>query len=188
MRILLLILISVSCFGQSFIGVDLTTNPKTYNLDGSISCTNIVQSDIYGINESFDESYTIALTRNNWAQITNATQTLWTLNCENGFTSTNDTLICDKHGSWGGMLSIYGTGGNGNDYEVRLYDITAGTEVAGMLAYFTSAGTNNYTGGVVSICFESIINHRYVWQIRNTTDNDDFTTISGKYWMILMKE
>jgi hypothetical protein len=170
------------------IGFDTTKIDGNMVVSGTIRCANIVESDKYGYNSGFQTAYTISLTEDNYVQITNATKTLWTYDCGNGFTESGDTILCSLSGYWGGMFTIRGSGGNGDDYNVRLYDVTAGAEVEYMWLPFSCSGGSNYAGGVLPICFNSVSGHRYVWQIQNISDNDDYSTILGFVWFILMKE
>jgi len=57
MKVLLLILISVSCFAQSFVKTDLTTTPKTRTVDGTINADSIQCSQ--GINLATGQMFSV---------------------------------------------------------------------------------------------------------------------------------
>jgi hypothetical protein len=155
---------------------------------GSVCAKNVIQTDIYGFNSSFIEAYTILLTEDIFAKVTNAGDSLWDLNCGNGFTESGDTMICSLDGQWGGIFSLNVTGGSGDDYELRLYDVTAAAQVYDMIAYTSAQGVSNYVSIVLPVCMQSVNGHRYVWQIRNLTDNSDVNTVNGMCWFTLMKK
>ncbi len=176
-------------FGQQY----LNNNKFYVSADGDIdsvrilTAESVVENDPYGYNAAFQLAYTIPLTEDTYAHITNADNTLWTLLCANGWSETNDTLTCSMSGSYGGTFAIRGSGGANEDYQVRLYDVTAAAEVAYCWLPFSTTGANNYAGGTMPLCFVGVSGHKYVFEIQNTTDNDDYTTILGVVWFKLMK-
>lgn len=58
MKTLLLILISINCFSQSFVKTDLTTTPKTRTIDGTLNVDSI-QEAAQGINLAVGQMFTV---------------------------------------------------------------------------------------------------------------------------------
>ncbi len=127
-----------------------------------------------------DVTETISLTQNTWAQITNATNDLFTVyELSGGFTSSDDKLSPPAiKGHYNIMFTIVIDGGTGNDYEVRVYTSNEGeiSKITGSSGFFE--GPTNIT---VPAYWETAGDGTdEVWfEIQNTTDNDDVVVSSA---------
>ena len=153
---------------------------------GQVFSTSVTETDKIGFNAGFSGSQTIALTEDNWENVTNATSDFWTQLCGNGIHFDNDTLVVDSAGKWGGLLSFCGTAGSGNDFEFRLYNITTGTEVPFNITYFSTEGNNNRANVAIALCFCCTTECRIIFQIRNIDNNNDFTFVNAVFLIIRM--
>lgn len=161
------------------IGATLYFNNNIANLDGNgvFSCASIKLSDPYGYSGYFNgqsSPYTLDLTDDVWVQITNGTNTMITTVCGKAWTESGDTLICSEDIQNYGTFEIRGQGAINDDYQIRMYDVTAGAQVPLIWCPFSAAGNNNYAGASMALCFCGASGHRYVFQMMNTSDSDDF--------------
>jgi hypothetical protein len=140
-----------------------------------------------------DSAVVIDCTQNVWVQVTNTTGTLFTeIQTNEGFIISGDTIYYNKYTRpsvfphilfhWG----IDGYAGNNEDYEVRIYNID-NTEGIVRKAEGTTTGANNRIEiGTTSYDRHAAFGDRYIMEILNRTDNDDFTIENG--WMTLVRK
>ena len=139
-----------------------------------------------------DSSVVIDCTKDTWVQITNAANDLFTaIQTNEGFIISGDTITFNSTDSiassnihilfhWG----IDGHGGNNEDFEVRIYDIT---NDAGIVRKAEGSGTganNRIEIGTTSYARTNIKSgNKFILQIMNKTNNNDFTVENGSIYM-----
>jgi hypothetical protein len=130
------------------------------------------------------------LTQNTWAHITNASNTLFTaVQDGQGFVIVNDTFhfnVPSQAGLHPHIIFHYGVdghGGNNEDYEVRVYNVTGGRGVVRKAEGSTSGANNRIEIGTTAYDSGSNFGDRYVLQIVNRTNNNDFTFENGSIFM-----
>ena len=134
-----------------------------------------------------DSAITVAATVDTWTPITNATETLWALSEADGFTDSGDTLTITNTGDYNGSVAVTFSGGNTDDYLVRLYNVTQAA-VEGFHIGVTTAGTSNFANVSLPIYIENTAGDKYVVQIMNTTDSDDPIVRSGIFQISYVHE
>lgn len=130
----------------------------------------------YGTASFGDSTVTISITQDTWTQITNAGNTLFTLqNPNNNVTLSGDTLFADYAGVYDftGHLSFQGN--NNEIWKVRLVT-TNGNAVSCAQKYTSSTDIMTVP---VNATLELSVGEGVIMQIYNDTDNDDCTVECG---------
>jgi hypothetical protein len=137
-----------------------------------------------------DSAVVINCTQDTWVQVTNATNTLFDGVQEGqGFDISGDTITFNADARsdltphiifhWG----IDGHAGNGEDYEVRIYNIDNTAGVVRKAEGTTSGANNRISIGTTSYDINSAYGDRYIMQIMNKTNSGDFTIENGSIYL-----
>lgn len=139
-----------------------------------------------------DSAVVIDCTQDTWVQVTNATNDLFTaIQTNEGFTISGDTITFVSTDSIDGSnihiifhWGIDGHAGNGEDYEVRIYDVTNSAGIVRKAEGTTTGANNRIEIGSTSYARNNIkTGNKFILQINNKTDNDDFTIENGSIYM-----
>ena len=144
-------------------------------------------SELHAYGGFQDSAITIAVTQNAWAQITNASGSLWTSTEADGLTISGDTLTLAHTGDYSGCLSITLSGGVGDDFLMRIYNVTQ-TSVAGFNIGITTTGNANFANIALPLYLEATADDEYVIQVTNTGNNDDPIIRSSVFNLIYVHE
>lgn len=137
-----------------------------------------------------DSAVVIDCTQNTWVQVTNATNNIFDgIQEGQGFDISGDTITfnssakADLHPHiiihWG----IDGFAGNGEDYEVRIYNIDNTAGIARKAEGTTTGSNNRVEIGSTSYDINSTYGDRYILQIMNKTNSNDFTIENGSIYI-----
>lgn len=149
-------------------------------LDGLVRVDEI----IHGYFFFEDSSITVTInTQNTWEHVTNATNTLFADQESDEMSITNDTITINETGhleiNWGLVLD----GSNGNNIEVRMYNITdaAGVPIKDTR---TTRGAGNRDGlGKPSYDINATAGDKYIMQVRNTSGTANVTVYDGSIFI-----
>ena len=139
---------------------------------------------IYGGFE--EEAVQIDLTAGSWYHITNATHDLWSGTESYGFVLSGDVMTISNPGDYIGMVSLVFEGGNGVEYQFRLYNLTD-SEQAGYILGQTGRGTGSYS--LVTLPLYFTVNggsRNFKLQVRSNS-NDTATFKFGSFWLVYLK-
>ena len=134
-----------------------------------------------------DSAITIAVTQNAWAQITNASGDLWGSTEADGLTISGDTLTIAHTADYSGCLSLTLSGGVGDDFLMRIYNVTQ-TGVSGFNIGITTTGNANFANIALPLYFEATAGDEYVIQVTNTGNNDDPIIRSAVFNLVYVHE
>ena len=191
---ILLMFLGLSMFGQ--IGTAKYNTNVSIDGNGTLTADTIVTEFIYNLAKSHgfyafeDSAVVIDCTQNVWVQVTNATNNLFTaIQTDEGFTISGDTITFNQYTRpgltphviihWG----VDGHGGNGEDYEVRMKNVDNDAGVVRKAEGTTTGANNRIEIGTTSYDRHAAFNDRYIMQILNRTDNDDFTIENGSIYL-----
>ena len=191
MKLLIILLFSVNfAFGQDY---GIWSDTKVY---GHLTCDTLttefayIKTKAHGFYGFEDSTVTPDLTQDVWEHITNATNDLFTaVQDGEGFVIVNDTFHFNaptKAGLHPHIKFDYGVdgyGGNNEDYEVRLFNVTDSRGVIRKSGGSTTGVNNRISIGTTAYDNGSSFGDRYVLQIRNRTNNNDFTFENGSIYM-----
>ncbi len=118
-----------------------------------------------------DSTITPAMTQNNWVSISNATNTLFTINNQDRITFDGDSVTIDLAGGYDADISMSYAGANTDSYEVAIFKNNA-IESTGIDRTMTSNSI-----GVISITWHSdyIAGDDLTLKIRNVGNSNDAT-------------
>lgn len=130
-----------------------------------------------------DSAVTLTMTVNNWAQITNASDSLFGITQIDNFTVDADTITFSKTGHYLIVTAITHVGGGGND-NLELRWVKNGVQCVKM----ESSASNQVDHIAVPIpCDVEATAGDEMWlEIRNITDNDDSEIHSGSVIITLI--
>ncbi len=130
------------------------------------------QSNIYYIYGGFQNKLeTINCTVDTWEQLTNSTNDLFSGEA-NGFGLSNDVMTFINAGHYVGNVSITISGGNGEDFYLRLYNITQGVPV-GYRIGATTSGVSNFQTFTLPMTIHANAGDNFKLEVMNTTNSDD---------------
>jgi len=123
---------------------------------------------------------TISLTQNVWANVTNSSGDLWSgLEIDN-MAFADGVLTIQEAGDYIGIVTISVSGGNGDDFEFRIYNLDQDS-ISGYEIITSTDGVNNYKPVTLPVYLEANANDRFVMQVMNPTDNDDVNIRSAVF-------
>jgi len=167
-----------------------------FNAD-STTFTGTIKADIvrsktksHGFFAFEDSAVVIDCTKDTWVHITNTTNTLFLGVQEGqGFDISGDTITFNEAAQgdliphviihWG----IDGYAAVNEDYEVRIFNIDNASGVVRKAEGTTTGSTNRITIGTTSYDVNSSFGDRYILQIMNKTNSNDFTIENGSIYI-----
>jgi len=131
----------------------------------------------YGAMGFADSSVTIAMTQNNYVQVTNATNTLFTQSIAQNVTVAGDSILVNSSGYYWLFYSLSYSGANTDNYHTAFY--YGGMELAGLGE--TDRGMSGTDPGVIA---GGIITYLSAGagvsvRVKNTANNNDATLTAG---------
>jgi len=147
-----------------------------------LDVTGRIQIDeIYHIYGGFeDSSAAVAITQDQWSQVTNAWGTLFGGSESDGFVMANDTVVVTNAGDYEGMVSLTFSGTNSNEYVFRIFDATTDTQ-KGFKLGTTADGTTNHAHISIPVYIEAAGNDSLVLQVTNTSGSNAATFEFGQF-------
>jgi hypothetical protein len=133
---------------------------------------------IYGGCE--DSSRAVAITQDQWSQVTNAWGTLFGGSESDGFAMAHDTVVVTNAGDYEGMVSLTFSGTNSNEYVFRIFDATTDTQ-KGFKLGVTADGTTNHAHITIPVYIEAAGNDSLVLQVTNTSGSNAATFEFGQF-------
>lgn len=125
----------------------------------------------------------IPLDQNVWTKITAwTTWDLWEGLESNGLNLVDDNMIFVNGGDYTGTVSITISGGNGDDYFIRLYNNTQKTQ-EGYIIGATTSGANNFVNITLPLYIEATAGDSMQMEIKNQSDGDDPTIRSAIFYL-----
>lgn len=122
-----------------------------------------------------DSAVTISLTQNNWVHITNSTKTLFPATDYENITDLNDTLKFSYSGDVNCDYNVTFEGTSTDEFEFRV--VKNGTQ-AYKVHYDVPTSANEVNIAIPS-AFHPNLNDKVWLEVRNTSNNNDITIISG---------
>lgn len=181
-NILLIILLAIFLIGATTFGIKIDDQGNV-TIGGNLTVTGEIIASQPHLFLSFSDSIVILdMTTNNWAQITNASDSLFGIIDISNFTINADTIIFGKTGHYIVTGALTHLGATGNDIqEIRF--VQDGVQCVKM----ETSTTNNVDHiSVPVICYVEAIAGDKLWmEIRNITDNDDSEIHSGAIIVVL---
>jgi hypothetical protein len=185
-RIIFLILFLVPVILQA----QKVTMNATFEPDTIITEFSYCKTKAHGFYAFEDSAVVIDCVQDNWVQVTNATKNLFTeIQTNEGFTISGDTIIFNEYNLVGGFPHVIfhwgvdGHGGNNEDYELRIYNVS-NTEGVVRKAEGSATGANNRIEiGTTSYDRHAAFGDRWVLQIMNKTNSNDFTIENGSIYL-----
>ena len=149
-----------------------------------------IKTKAHGFYAFEDSTVVIDCTQNVWVQITNATGNLFTaIQTNEGFSISGDTIIFNEYYRTGFLPHILfhwgadGFGGNNEDYEIRIYNIDNDEGVVRKAEGTTTGANNRIEIGTTSYDRHASFGDRYILQIMNKTNSNDFTVENGSIYL-----
>ena len=130
-----------------------------------------------------DSSTTLSLTQNNYANITNAWDSLYRKLEFVGMSYSGDSLILQVAGDYVLHFQLSFQDGGNDDYEVVVNH--EGTIIS-KGAISTQAAADDYTITIPAYIYDAAVDDRVYFQMRNTADNDDATVITSIIFIYLL--
>lgn len=188
MKYLIILLLSVSfAYGQ-----DLNVNKggNVTFIDTLLTEFAYIKTKAHAFYGFEDSTVTPDLTQNTWQHITNATNNLFTAVQDGaGIVIVNDTFYFNQPSKAGlhphilFHFGVDGYSGINEDYEVRGFNVTDNRGVV-RKAEGTGDGANNRISiGTTAYDSGASYGDKYVLQIINKTNNNDFTFENGSIYM-----
>jgi hypothetical protein len=181
--IIILSLIPLLTFGQ-------------FDGEGVFHADTIVAKYVFNLTKSHgfyafeDSAEVINCTQNVWVQVTNTTGTLFTeIQTNEGFIISGDTIYYNKYTRPSVTLHILfhwgidGFAGNNEDYEVRIYNVDNDEGVVRKAEGTTTGANNRIEIGTSSYDRHASFGDRYILQIMNKTNSNDFTIENGSIYL-----
>ena len=128
--------------------------------------------DIYHVYGGFqDSTASVAITRDQWSVVTNASGNLWGGTEADGISMANDTMVVTRPGDYVGVLAITFDGANTNEYDFRVYSTVQGIQL-GFKQGATGRGDNNYARVTMPLYFVCVASDSLVLQVTNLSGNN----------------
>lgn len=121
---------------------------------------------------------TISLTKNTWANLTNATNNFWTTNKYYGITNTKDTLTIANAGVYTGYINLAFTGHDSDLVVLRVWNIT--DSISGYSSGDIAQGTVKYGQIFLPFYLDVTANTKLVFQVVNKTSSNAIVTKYSK--------
>jgi hypothetical protein len=140
-----------------------------------------VEKAFHGYGGFQASDFSQALTEDVWAHCTNATNTLWTNSEGDGMSLSKDTMTMNILGDYHGIVTITFSGTAGNEFQLRLYNVTTASQVA-----FFQGQTGDGAGNLRQLNLPLYIendteNSKYVLQVQNISANNAIVYRHGVY-------
>jgi hypothetical protein len=182
--------------GTTYIGDASSTTDPIMTVNTTDSTVDVrgwlmVDRKDHGFYAFEDSSVVIDCSTDTWVQVTNGTKTLFSaVQTDAGFTIQNDTITFNPHDTISGTSphiifhwGVDGHGANGEDFEVRIYNVTSATGIVRKAEGSTSGANNRIEIGTTSYDNAANVGDKYVLQIKNVGSNNDFTIENGSIYM-----
>lgn len=148
----------------------------------------VQENDIFHAYGGFqDSSAEIAITQGSWSKVGNAYGSLWGGLEANGVSMSGDTMTIANSGDYWGLVTFTFEGTNGNEYELRIYNVTQ-TSIEGFHLGESGRGAGNYSTLTMPIYVEATAGDKLVMQITNTDGNNNATAIFGSFIIIYLHD
>jgi hypothetical protein len=160
---------------------NLTTNGDSTTL-GNTTTTYLFVDKIWHAYGGFQNKPTVidCTGASVWANITNSTHDLWTALEYDGVSMTDDTMVFANTGDYVGSVTVSISGANGDDFFIRIYDLTA-SEQMGYIIGGTTTGASNYLPINLPVYIEATAGNQYALQIMNLGSAGDATARSSVF-------
>lgn len=148
-----------------------------------------IKTKAHGFFAFEDSSVVIDCPADTWVQVTNSTNDLFTaVQDGEGFDISGDTITFNQtdNGLNPHIILHWGVDGHaaaGEDYEVRMYNIDNADGVVRKAEGSTDGANNRISIGTTSYDASADYGDRYILQINNKTDSDDFTIENGSVYL-----
>lgn len=138
----------------------------------------------YGGFQDQDETISIASV-DVWYHITNGTNDLWNVLEAVGITLSEDILIIANAGDYTGTLSMTISGTTTKDFQIRVYNITQGTQT-GYEIGATTTGAANFTNITLPLYVEANAGDQLRVEVRCVTNGSDVIVRSAVFTLFLL--
>jgi len=167
------LLIAIPLFAQH--GIDATFNRTSLN-------------SIYHAYGGFqDSTVSVAITVNQWSVVTNANKDLWGGTEIDGISVSGDTVTIENTGDYFGLVSVVFEANNGNECELRIYNVTQG-RMEGFTLGQTGRGTGSYSSIALPLYFENTAGDEYVMQVTNRSGSNAAVFKFGQFIITYLHE
>ena len=175
--LIVFLLIGTACYATY-----LNTKPIT----GGFTMT---QKDCYHCYGGFQQSTAeVVCSQNVWSKITNAGGNLWQGTESVEMTLANDTMTITNAGDYAGALTVAVSGGNGDDYFIRLVNKTTGVQ-QGYIIGGTTSGAGNYLNLALPLYLENVTaGATFEMEIKNITNNNDPMVRSAVFYFAYLHD
>lgn len=173
---IIFLLVSAVCLGQTY---------KMNNNKVSINDSGVMTSQIVYGKSTFKDTACILSGGTN-VIVSNGAGTLFHKTGANYITWSGDTAILMLDGLYIVYFSIYGTGGNGSDWEIKRANKRGASVTYGnAVAMFSTNGTNNYDGeSLTAFITDGLVGDRVWLVLSRTGGSGDFTARTGRFMII----
>jgi len=180
--------ISSVCFPSGNVGIGTTEPTVKLEVNGAIISSTITAHRILRDNSWHIYGGTqaalipISLAQNVWTTIENATHTLWNSDEYDGFSLYEGTMTIANSGHYTGNLAITFSGGNGNDYDFRVWNITQSKQ-EGYDMGASGTGANNYVNVSIPLHANVTAGDELILQAVNKSASNEIVIRSAIFYM-----
>lgn len=152
----------------------------TVRINGTLDVTGNITSNLIAAKSAFSDS-TITITGGTNVQVTNATDSLFRVTYNDGFTWNGDTAILTMSGSYRIDFAVFGGGSNGTDWEIKRANKRGSTVTYGdASAFYSTSGSANYEGcSLNAFIIDGLAGDRVWLVLTRKAGTGDFTLRAG---------
>ena len=159
---------------------DMPNRVEKYEVYYNPTTNKITASEVVHAYTAFEDSSVAISTSTTWAQVTNASDSLFGWIEQDGITDAQgDTALLSLTGHYNIPFSIIGEGSNGITYQLRLYNATQTEGIMTKTAWTGRGAANDGPLTGIAYCINCNAGDKIVMQIRQTSGSGSFTVKDG---------